>query len=164
MTLVTYHALVIAVVVFGMLVMTSSSPISAVIYLVLTYLAGGGLFLLMGHSFLGLALIVVYVGAITIIFLFTIFMINQADSPSRETSRVVFPLVAVGVGISQWTDPSTSSYAYTTDWSHTMVTAGTQEIDTLAQVIFTAQPLCLFLVAYLLLVVMVGVIKGNKEV
>jgi NADH-ubiquinone oxidoreductase chain 6 len=60
----------------GILVIVSRSPINSVLFLCGLYLAGGGIFLLLDHYFLGLTLIIVYVGAIAILFLFTIFMIN----------------------------------------------------------------------------------------
>nr|NP_847980.1 NADH dehydrogenase subunit 6 [Harpochytrium sp. JEL94]AAO62892.1 NADH dehydrogenase subunit 6 [Harpochytrium sp. JEL94] len=71
-----YEAFLVLIGLCGVLVIVSRSPINSVLFLCGMYLAGGGIFLLLDHYFLGLTLIIVYVGAIAILFLFTIFMIN----------------------------------------------------------------------------------------
>jgi len=71
-----YETFLVLIGLCGVLVIVSRSPINSVLFLCGLYLAGGGIFLLLDHYFLGLTLIIVYVGAIAILFLFTIFMIN----------------------------------------------------------------------------------------
>jgi len=71
-----YETFLVIIGLCGVLVIVSRSPINSVLFLCGLYLAGGGIFLLLDHYFLGLTLIIVYVGAIAILFLFTIFMIN----------------------------------------------------------------------------------------
>nr|NP_803496.1 NADH dehydrogenase subunit 6 [Harpochytrium sp. JEL105]AAO64941.1 NADH dehydrogenase subunit 6 [Harpochytrium sp. JEL105] len=71
-----YETFLVLIGLSGVLVIVSRSPINSVLFLCGLYLAGGGIFLLLDHYFLGLTLIIVYVGAIAILFLFTIFMIN----------------------------------------------------------------------------------------
>jgi len=70
------NALLATITLAGLGVVASKSPINSVILLVVVYLAGGCVFLMVGQYFLGLTLIIVYVGAIAILFLFTIFMVN----------------------------------------------------------------------------------------
>ncbi len=63
----------------------SKSPINSMIFLVMVYLAGGCIFLLLDQYFLGLTLVIVYVGAIAILFLFTIFMVNVRLTVQKTT-------------------------------------------------------------------------------
>ena len=51
----------------------------------MVYLAGGCIFLLLDQYFLGLTLVIVYVGAIAILFLFTIFMVNVRLTVQKTT-------------------------------------------------------------------------------
>jgi len=145
--------------------MVSRSPINSVIYLVIVYLAGGGLFLLMDHTFLGLTLIIVYVGAIAILFLFTVFMINlRANTGSTTLSFshffLILPAIILWLYINQNSMESTG-LLFSQNWSN--VLSRPQEIAMLGEVIFNSYPIALLLVAYLLLVIMVAIIKIHLD-
>ena len=60
----------------GFLVITAKNPIISVFYLVLTFVNASILLLIQGVEFLSLLLIIVYVGAIAILFLFVVMMLN----------------------------------------------------------------------------------------
>jgi len=60
----------------GLLVITSLKPINAIISLILAFLNGIGLFILLGEDFLGLLYCIIYIGAIVILFLFVIMLLN----------------------------------------------------------------------------------------
>lgn len=60
----------------SVLVITSKNPIHAIIFLISVFVNSAGYLILMGIGFIGIAYIIVYVGAITILFLFVILMIN----------------------------------------------------------------------------------------
>ena len=65
-----------AAVATGFLVITAKNPIISVFYLVLTFVNASILLLIQGVEFLSLLLIIVYVGAIAILFLFVVMMLN----------------------------------------------------------------------------------------
>jgi NADH-quinone oxidoreductase subunit J len=65
-----------AAVATGFLVITAKNPIISVFYLVLTFVNASVLLLIQGVEFLSLLLIIVYVGAIAILFLFVVMMLN----------------------------------------------------------------------------------------
>lgn len=161
-----FQALLFSIIVSGLLVMTSRSPVNSVIYLVMVYLAGGGLFLLMDHTFLGLTLIIVYVGAIAILFLFTIFMINlRASTGSGSSSSLgqvllLLPALLGGIFLLTGTE-NEAGMVFVANWSHLLLRP--QEMATLGDLIFNGYPLSLLLVAYLLLVVMVAIIKIHLD-
>jgi NADH-quinone oxidoreductase subunit J len=60
----------------SIMVISAKNPIHSVFYLVLVFLNGAGLFILLGVEFLAIIFIIVYVGAIAILFLFIVMMLN----------------------------------------------------------------------------------------
>ncbi len=67
------------------LVITSKNPVVAVIFLVSTFVNAAGYLILLGVGFIGISYIIVYVGAITVLFLFVIMMININLTDILET-------------------------------------------------------------------------------
>lgn len=60
----------------GLMVITARNPVHSVLWLILAFFTSAGLFILMGAEFLGLILIVVYVGAVAVLFLFVVMMLD----------------------------------------------------------------------------------------
>ena len=60
----------------SILVITSNNLVVAVIFLILLFINTAGYLILMGIGFIGLSYIIIYIGAITVLFLFIIMMIN----------------------------------------------------------------------------------------
>ena len=60
----------------SILVITSKNPVVAVIFLISLFINTAGYLILLGISFLGISYIIIYIGAITVLFLFIIMMIN----------------------------------------------------------------------------------------
>lgn len=60
----------------AIMVILSKNPIHSVLYLLLVFLNGSGLMILIGADFLGLIFIMVYLGAIAVLFLFVVMMLN----------------------------------------------------------------------------------------
>ena len=63
-------------VISGMLVVTSRNPVHSVLFLILAFFNAGGLFVLAGAEFLAMLLIVVYVGAVAVLFMFVVMMLD----------------------------------------------------------------------------------------
>ena len=82
-------------------VITSRNPIHAVMYLMLAFFQAAALWLLIKAEFLALVLVLIYVGAIMVLFLFVLMMINFDAQTARQGFRRYFPLAAViGVAFS----------------------------------------------------------------
>ncbi len=60
----------------GALVVTSRNPVYSVLFLILAFFNAAGLFVLIGAEFLAMMLIVVYVGAVAVLFLFVVMMLD----------------------------------------------------------------------------------------
>ena len=71
----------------GILTITATNPVISVIFLILTFVEAAGYLILIGVQFLGLSYIVIYVGAIAVLFLFVIMMINIKLTDILETGN-----------------------------------------------------------------------------
>jgi NADH-ubiquinone oxidoreductase chain 6 len=69
----------------SILVITSKNPVIAVIFLISVFVNAAGYLILLGVGFIGISYIIVYVGAITVLFLFVIMMINIKLTDILET-------------------------------------------------------------------------------
>jgi NADH-ubiquinone oxidoreductase chain 6 len=69
----------------GVLVITSKNPVIAVIFLISVFVNAAGYIILLGIGFIGISYIIVYVGAIAVLFLFVIMMINIKLTDILET-------------------------------------------------------------------------------
>jgi NADH-quinone oxidoreductase subunit J len=60
----------------GLMVILARNPVHAVLYLILAFFNSAGLFVLLGAEFLAMILVVVYVGAVAVLFLFDVMMLD----------------------------------------------------------------------------------------
>jgi NADH-quinone oxidoreductase subunit J len=75
-------------------VVTSSNPVHAVLYLMLSFSQASALWLLLKAEFLGLALVLVYLGAVMVLFLFVVMMLDIRLDKDRWGFWQNFPLAA----------------------------------------------------------------------
>jgi NADH-quinone oxidoreductase subunit J len=66
------------------MVIAARNPVHSVLYLILAFVNAAGLFMLLGAEFLAMILIVVYVGAVAVLFLFVIMMLDVDFAKLRE--------------------------------------------------------------------------------
>jgi NADH-quinone oxidoreductase subunit J len=83
----------------AVMVIVSRNPVHSVLYLILAFVNASGLFVLMGAEFLGMMLIVVYVGAVAVLFLFVIMMLDVDFLELREGFIEYLPVGLVIGGI-----------------------------------------------------------------
>ena len=88
-----------AIMVFAALkVITARNPVHAALYLVLTFFNAGGLWLLLQAEFLAITLVMVYVGAVMVLFLFVVMMLDINLDRLREGFWSYLPVGAL-VGV-----------------------------------------------------------------
>jgi NADH-quinone oxidoreductase subunit J len=68
----------------AVMVIASRNPVHSVLFLILAFVNASGLFVLMGAEFLAMILVVVYVGAVAVLFLFVIMMLDVDFAELRE--------------------------------------------------------------------------------
>ena len=82
----------------AVMVVSARNPVHAVLFLILVFFNAAGLFLLAGAEFLALILIVVYVGAVAVLFLFVVMMLD-VDFASLRTGMLQYAPIGVVVGL-----------------------------------------------------------------
>ena len=60
----------------GVMVVSSKNPVHSVLFLILAFFNAAALFVLMGAEFLAMILVIVYVGAVAVLFLFVVMMLD----------------------------------------------------------------------------------------
>ena len=63
----------------ALMVITSRNTVHAVFFLILDFISVGCLFIMIGAEFLGMIMLIVYVGAVAVLFLFVVMMLNVAE-------------------------------------------------------------------------------------
>ena len=67
----------------SLMVITSRSTINSVFFLILDFISVGCLFIMVGAEFLGMIMLIVYVGAVAVLFLFVVMMLNVAQQTNQ---------------------------------------------------------------------------------
>jgi NADH-quinone oxidoreductase subunit J len=80
------------------MVIAAKNPVHSVLYLILAFVNASGLFVMMGAEFLAMILIVVYVGAVAVLFLFVVMMLDVDFAELRQGFLNYLPVGAV-VGV-----------------------------------------------------------------
>jgi NADH-quinone oxidoreductase subunit J len=81
----------------AVMVIASRNPVHSVLFLILTFVNAAGLFILLGAEFLAMILVVVYVGAVAVLFLFVIMMLDVDFAELRQGFLNYLPIgVLVG--------------------------------------------------------------------
>src|SRR5262249_15706838 len=68
----------------AVLVVSNRNPVYSVLFLILTFFNAAGLFVLLGAEFLAMMLVVVYVGAVAVLFLFVVMMLDINFAELRQ--------------------------------------------------------------------------------
>jgi NADH-quinone oxidoreductase subunit J len=80
------------------MVIASRNPVQSVLFLILAFVNAAGLFLIMGAEFLAMILVIVYVGAVAVLFLFVVMMLDVDFAELRQGFLQYLP-VGVLIGI-----------------------------------------------------------------
>ena len=84
----------------GLMVIAARNPVHAVLFLILAFFNAAGLFLLMGAEFLAMILVIVYVGAVAVLFLFVVMMLDVDFAELRSGFLKNAPLgLVIGLGL-----------------------------------------------------------------
>ena len=79
----------------GFMVIASRKPVASVLFLILAFVNAAGLFVLMGAEFLAMILVVVYVGAVAVLFLFVVMMLDVDFAELRQGFQQYLPIGAL---------------------------------------------------------------------
>ncbi|MBN9309655.1 MAG: NADH-quinone oxidoreductase subunit J [Devosia sp.] len=93
-----FYVFSIITVASALMVIAARNPVHSVLFLILAFVNSAGLFMLAGAEFLALILIVVYVGAVAVLFLFVTMMLD-VDFASLRSGMLQYAPVGVVVGV-----------------------------------------------------------------
>ncbi|VBB68594.1 NADH-ubiquinone oxidoreductase chain J [invertebrate metagenome] len=142
-------------------VISARNPVHSVLFLVLVFFNVAGMFLLLGAEFLAMVLVIVYVGAVAVLFLFVVMMLDIKFVRLREGFLYYLPLgglvgmillIELAAVIAGWVfAPNIESLPKTTE-------AGVTNTEALGQILYTHYAYQFQTAGLALLVAMVGTI------
>ena len=95
-----FYVFAITVVMAGLLTVVARNPVHSVLWLILAFLSSAGLFVLLGAEFVAMLLIIVYVGAVAVLFLFVVMMLDVDFAGLKAEMTKYLPLaLLIGVVI-----------------------------------------------------------------
>lgn len=89
---ILFYVLAIILVIAAFRVITASSPVTAVLHLILAFANAAMIWMLLGAEFLGLLLVLVYVGAVMVLFLFVVMMLDVKMEELRTQIKTYLPM------------------------------------------------------------------------
>ena len=92
---VIFYLFAITAVAAGLLTVLARNPVHSVLWLILTFFIVAGMFVLMGAEFLAMLLAIVYVGAVAVLFLFVVMMLDVDFAQLKEGMAKHLPIGAL---------------------------------------------------------------------
>ncbi|MEJ5217350.1 NADH-quinone oxidoreductase subunit J [Cognatishimia sp. D5M38] len=93
-----FYLFAISVVAGGLFTVISKNPVHSVLWLILSFLSSAGLFVLLGAEFVAMLLIIVYVGAVAVLFLFVVMMLD-VDFAELKAGMAQYLPIALLIGV-----------------------------------------------------------------
>lgn len=146
----------------GLMVVFSRNPVHAVLWLILAFLSAAGLFVIQGAEFIAMLLIIVYVGAVAVLFLFVVMMLDVDFATLKAGMARYIPLglligvvflLILGIELSDW-----NSSEIAPDLRQAIQPADIQNTEALGNVIYTKYVFLFQIAGLILLVAMIGAI------
>jgi len=146
------------------MVISARNPVHSVLYLILTFFNAAALFLLAGAEFLAMILLVVYVGAVAVLFLFVVMMLDVDFAELKEGALQYAPIGAlIGIVLAVELIVVVGGYVFQPDLSGTIAQpipdmATRQNTAALGDILYTNYFLFFQVAGLILLVAMIGAI------
>ena len=96
---IAFYLLATVTIVSAFCVVSARNPVHSVLFLILSFFSAAGLFVLLGAEFLAMLLVVVYVGAVAVLFLFVVMMLDVDFTALRQGFAQYMPLGALVAGV-----------------------------------------------------------------
>ncbi len=157
-----FYLFAITAVTAGLMVVVARNPVHSVLWLILTFLSSAGLFVLLGAEFVAMLLIIVYVGAVAVLFLFVVMMLDVDFAELKGEMAKYMPLgllicvvvvMQLGIAFGSWTTAETAEAA-----RGAVTPDNVQNTAALGQLLYDKYILLFQLAGLILLVAMIGAI------
>jgi NADH-quinone oxidoreductase subunit J len=90
-----FYAFAAVAIASGVMVISARNPVHSVLFLILAFFNAAGLFVLLGAEFLAMILVIVYVGAVAVLFLFVVMMLDINFAELRQGFMRYLPIGAL---------------------------------------------------------------------
>ncbi|MDO5648159.1 NADH-quinone oxidoreductase subunit J [Paracoccus sp. (in: a-proteobacteria)] len=90
-----FYLFAISVCIAGFMVVLARNPVHSVLWLILAFLSAAGLFVLLGAEFVAMLLVIVYVGAVAVLFLFVVMMLDVDFAQLKGEFAQYLPLAGL---------------------------------------------------------------------
>ena len=166
-----FYLFAFAAVASALMVIASKNPVHSVLFLISAFIAASGLFVLMGAEYLAMVLVVVYVGAVAVLFLFVVMMLDVDFVEMKQGFLQYLPIggaiallvvIELIMVVAVWVFPSDAEMAR----AHPSPTAamtvadpnGPTNIEALGMILYTDYVHYFQIAGMVLLVAMIGAI------
>lgn len=95
---IAFYLMAAVTIAAGLAVVSARNPVHSVLFLIAAFFSAAGLFVLMGAEFLAMLLVVVYVGAVAVLFLFVVMMLDVDFTALRQGFARYMPLGGLVAG------------------------------------------------------------------
>ncbi|MEQ1753109.1 MAG: NADH-quinone oxidoreductase subunit J [Micropepsaceae bacterium] len=96
---IAFYVFAAVLIISALLVVSARNPVHSVLFLILAFFNAAALFILLGAEFLAMVLVVVYVGAVAVLFLFVVMMLDIDFAELRQGFLTYAPLGMVICGV-----------------------------------------------------------------
>src|SRR5579863_3727449 len=96
---IAFYILAAATLGSALLVISARNPVHSVLFLIASFFSAAGLFVLLGAEFPAMILVVVYVGAVAVLFLFVVMMLDVDFAQFRQGFARYLPIGGVVAGV-----------------------------------------------------------------
>lgn len=157
-----FYMFAISVLVSGFMVVISRNPVHSVLWLIFSFVSASGLFILQGAEFVAMLLIIVYVGAVAVLFIFVVMMLDIDFAALRGEMARYLPLglimalmmmAQLGIAFGVWETAETAAAARTAP-----ILENTLNTNALGNILYDRYLLPFQISGLILLVAMIGAI------
>ena len=124
-----FYAFALSTLIGGLMTVLGRNPVHSVLWLILSFLSAAGLFVLLGAEFVAMLLIIVYVGAVAVLFLFVVMMLDVDFAELKAEMARYLPLglliglvilgqLGMAFGVWEYSDGIESRFAAVTPQAH----------------------------------------------
>ena len=162
-----FFFLSLIIIISAIMTITSYNPIHSVFWLVIVFLNSAGLLISLKFEFISLMLIIIYVGAIAILFLFVIMMLDILQLKRTSKINHIIPIIiltSVNIILQTWWIYNQSNFTFLwssllKEWDFEII----NHMNTLGLILYTEYAYPFIILSLLLLVAMIGAIVLTLE-
>ncbi|PHQ83059.1 MAG: NADH:ubiquinone oxidoreductase subunit J [Thalassobium sp.] len=158
---IAFYLFAVSTITGGLMTVVSRNPVHSVLWLILAFLSSAGLFVLLGAEFVAMLLIIVYVGAVAVLFLFVVMMLDIDFAELKAEMARYMPLaLLIGVVILMQLAMALGAWDYSDGFAERVAAPAGEVHNTkaLGLLIYDKYIMLFQLAGLILLVAMIGAI------